>query len=423
MAYYLHHYFDPEFNHQKLRPREGADGSTDARYLGYVQNVVKGQVLAELVDMNHVPRHLAGVLPDRRYISDKPALPAGPNCGPHPDNENLIIALANGYCFYHNGLICVKRLLNVRNKVGFHTGNIFFVNDLAVHGDVQTGFSLQARNILIKGHMESVKVKARGDLVCLGGVTGANLRGFEPETGAAPPDDEETGLPSGLISARGSMRLAFCGHTQLRARKDIIIDGSCSHSTLYAGGNLVIKGRLHGGAVYAGKLVYVQEQLGSSLPGTTRVHLGSNPFLVLALQKADSQVRYLEGKVDYFRRRCAKNEVMDQECRPRLELASRQLDIIRRNRETLLADLELETPEPRMCRVVVPGTIMPGSEIVIAGASLKVTEEMRNKVFRLKNGHIFVDENRKVLMDRVPDGPDRHHLMREYADDAEDTDD
>lgn len=48
MAYYLRHFFNPDFNHKKLRPETLKDGDVSQHYLGYVQNVVAGQVLAEV---------------------------------------------------------------------------------------------------------------------------------------------------------------------------------------------------------------------------------------------------------------------------------------------------------------------------------------------------------------------------------------
>ncbi len=210
MPYYLKHYFMPDFNHKRLRPMAMADGSTAMHYLGYVQNVVAGQVLAELMPLNGIPEgyapkdeapgpdfaqaHSAGVdasLPipaangypeqadvaatledeekeywdflqnldrmDPRFVYNKPVFPLGPNCGRDPENPNRIIALANGYCFYHQGLITVKKLLNVRQDVDFHTGNITFVGDIVVHGDVHPGFSVTGGSVLISraGSMEA----------------------------------------------------------------------------------------------------------------------------------------------------------------------------------------------------------------------------------------------------------------------------
>ena len=144
--YYLHHYFDPDFSHVRLTPPEGADGAVDPHYLGYVQNVVAGQVLAEIVDLEQFP----DTRRDPRFLYRERRLPIGPNCAPHRENPDRIVATSNGYVFYHDGLISVKKMLNVRGNVGFHTGNIMFVGDLAVHGDVLTNFAVHARNVLVK---------------------------------------------------------------------------------------------------------------------------------------------------------------------------------------------------------------------------------------------------------------------------------
>lgn len=385
--YYLHHYFDPDFSHLKLSPREAADGSVDYRYLGYVQNVVAGQVLAEIVDLDEHP----DIRRDPRFIYPHRHLPNGSNCVVHPENPDRLIAAVNGYCFYHQGRINVKKLLNVRGNVGFHTGNIFFVGDLAVHGDVQTGFSLRAANILIKGHMESGKVNAQGDIVCLAGVKGASCCSL----GVSGPESEsheeryfEESLPSALLDAAGTIRLPFCENVQLRAKGNIIIDGSCLHSTIYAGGNLIIKGRLQGGSVYANKTVYVGQQLGSDYASPTRIFMGYSPFEFLHLQKIESSIRYLMGKSAYFRKQAGRNEVMEQEYRPRLELVTRKLAIANGRREGLWRQFAVDEENAPDCRVIVSGKIMPGCEISIARAFYRSDDILENGEFMLRDEEV-----------------------------------
>ncbi len=379
--YYLHHYFDPDFNHMKLSPKEGADGSVDCRYLGYVQNVVAGQLLAEIIDLEQFP----GVKADPRFIYKKRVLPQGPNVSVHPDNPDKLIAATNGYCFYHEGLISVKRLLNVRGNLGFSTGNIFFVNDISVHGDVQTGFAAQANNLLIKGHIESAKVKAAGDIVCLSGVKGANTSALD---GDSPESRDDAGIPSTLLDARGNIRLPFCEHVQLRARGNVVIDGSCMHSTIYVGGNLVIKGRLQGGTVYANGVVLVEGQLGNDYTTTTRIMMGYDPFEFLKLQKLESQIRYLNDKTAYFEKLSARNQVMELEYAPRLELLQRKLKIAHFRRTALWKKFTVDEQNAPRCRVIAPGKVMPGCEIGIAKAYYKTDRYTHNVAFYLENDDI-----------------------------------
>lgn len=385
--YYLHHYFNPDFSHVRLTPQEGEDGSTVQRYLGYVQNVVAGQVLAEIIDLEENPRQTR----DPRFIYKTRHLPVGPNCALHSENPDKIVATANGYVFYHDGRISVKKLLNVRSNVGFHTGNIFFVGDLAVHGDVQTGFSVQAGNVLVKGHIESAKIKAVGDVVCLAGIKGTNTSALkdEPEKAA----DSDGLLPSTLIEARGNVRLPFCEHVQLRARGNLIIDGSCVHSTLYVGGNLVIKGRLQGGTVYANGLVYIEGQLGSDYNMPTRIMMGYDPFDFLTLQKLESQIGYLRDKLTYFEKMAARNQVMEQEYNPRVQLMRRKLKIALARHNALWRKFAVDEQNAPRCRIVVGGTVMPGCEIGIARAYYKSQYMEENVTFKLLDEEILSTPN------------------------------
>lgn len=376
--YYLLHYFDPDFSHLKLAPEQRSDGSAELRNLGYVQNVVAGQVLAEIIAIDKHPN-----MPrDPRFIYKKRHLPIGPNCLPHPDSPDKIIAGANGYVFYYKGFISVKKLLNVRGDVGFHTGNIFFINDLAVHGDVHTGFSIQARNILVKGQVQSAKLKALGDAVCLGGVKGTNTSAIgDSPVELAHPDHY---VPSTLIEATGHIRLPFCEHVQLRARGNIVIDGSCMHSTLYVGGNLLVKGRLQGGVVYANGVVCVEKQLGADYSAPTKIMMGYDPFDFLQLQKLESQIRFLKDKLEYFQKMAARNSVMHLEFSPRIAVMDRKLRIAHKRHALLWRKFSVDEKNAPRCRIIVPGTVMPGCEIGIGRAFLKTDRVAGNIVYRLE---------------------------------------
>ena len=386
--FYLLHHFDPDFSHMSLSPVEEADGSVNPRYLGYVQNVVEGQVLAELVNLDDAPDGKR----DPRFVRPGRELPIGPNCAVHPANPDKVIATANGYVFYHKGLISVKKMLNVRSHVGFHTGNIFFVGDLAVHGDVQTGFSVKAANVLVKGHIESAKVKGVGDVVCLSGIKGDNTSAIRDE-----PEqfDENDRVPSTLVEAGGNLRLPFCEHVQLRARGNVIIDGSCLHSTLYVGGNLVVKGRLQGGTVYANGLVYVEGQLGSDYSMPTRVMMGYSPFEFLKLQKIESQIAWLKDRLAFFEKMAARNQVMEQEYAPRAELMARKLKIALSRHNALWRQFAVDEQSAPKCRVVVPGKVMPGCEIGIARAYYRTNHMDDNVSFFLHGDEVVLQPAKK----------------------------
>ena len=344
MAFYLHHYFDPDFSHQNLAPLSMSDGDVCNRYLGYVQNVVAGQVLAELIDLSQTtdcPDY------DTRFVFPERVFPCGPNCAPHPTNPSRIIATANGYCFYNNGLITVKKLLNVRRDVDFHTGNILFVGDIISHATVRTGFTLQGNKVLVKGTVEGATIKASSDIVCESGLKGAG---------------------SGLLESDGNIKLLFCENMRIRAKGNVEIEGSCLHSEIYVGGSLMVKERLQGGAVYANNIIYVKEQLGGGQNTITKLALGYDPYKFFTLQDIEQEITKLYAKLELFERRVEKKPHLLESHDLPMRLLRRKLSIKRSERDKLLATLEMDERNASRCRIICPGKIKPGLEISIAKA-------------------------------------------------------
>ncbi len=386
MPYYLRHYFSPDFNHEELRPLAMADGSVDPHFLGYVHNVVAGQVLAELEPLTEaqaaailqppqkqddVPElDLQGPEYDSRYVYQERVFPLGPNCKADPENPNRILAAINGFCFYRNGFITVKHLLNVRRDINFHTGNILFVGDVVAHGDVFPGFSLWGNTVLIKGRVDGGFVTAKGRVDSAGGIKGA---------------------PTAGIDAGGAVRLSFCESACVKTRSNLIIEGNCLHSTLYVGGSLIVKGRLQGGAVHANGLVYVKEQLGGGQGANTIIDLGYDPFQYLELEKLSDIISEQQKKIRYYEGRAAANKMHAHECAPLLELARLKLAEARAAREKLSKIFREDEQRMNRCRVVVPGMVHPGVEISIGRAYTKVVDSVSNVLFHARDNEVAQD--------------------------------
>lgn len=422
MPYYLKHYFMPDFNHKRLRPVAMADGSTTMHYLGYVQNVVAGQVMAELEYIDSIPH---GVLPqdgpdlskgafpqhdspeagaslplplevdyperageaetleqeergywdflqnletlDPRFIYNSPVFPVGPNCGRDPQNPNRIIALARGYGFYHQGLITVKKLLNVRHNVDFTTGNITFVGDIVVHGDVHPGFSLTGSGIRVKGRFNGGKIKGRGNVVADNGVKGS---------------------PQATIKAGLTVRIASCERSTIITPGNLIIDGIALHSNLYVGGSLIIKDRLQGGNAHVGGVVYVKEKLGHSQGAPTNISMGYDPIEYLRLYDIKTQRQEQEQRLDSLTKTARKGPRFAEDCAPQMELASRKLEILGRRHKEGWTKLTSDTRKASRARVIVPGVVYPGVEISIGRAYHKVIDEQRDVFYSLHEEEI-----------------------------------
>ena len=346
MTYYLRHYFDPDMNHLALKPKE-SDGESDVYNLGYVQNVIKDQVVAEIV-----PFEQAGPNPDERFILKEPVFPLGPNTHLDPENSRYLKSDINGYVFYLDGKITVKHVLNVRSDVSFQTGNIFFVGDMAVHGSVRAGFQAQANAVRVMGMVEGGRVRSRGDMLVEAGARGS--------AGG-----------KGRLIAGGRIVCPFVEKLEVRAGDAIVIEKYCLYSTLYVGTNLVVKGSLYGSTVNAYGSVYVGAQLGNKAAVPTKIYLGYSPQTIRELEKLDAYIANVSQRVTH------------------LSAIAGHLPPETPNGQHLYVD------EERMqnCRLIVPGIVYPGVEVSIGKAYMLVERQFENVCFRLSQEDIIVVPN------------------------------
>lgn len=353
MWYYIRHYFEHSFDHTHLKPLADAKGRINLRNLNYVQNVVEGQVLAEVLPLTKD----MSPLPEKRFIRSEPTLPVGPNTAIDPNNPHRLISTINGFVFYNNNEITVKHLLNVRRDIDLHTGNIAFVGDLAVHGDVHSEFELRANNILVKGIIEGAFLRAFGSIVGEGGLKGGQ---------------------SGKVIADGDIRMAFAETGEIRAHGKVAIDGSCMHCNIYSGSDVVIHGRLLGGVVRAHKKVFVSTRAGFTSDTQTQIVLGEDPFIYRMLRKSEEEYNRVSSILEGYEQlleRYKKDD--DRDFEKRYKLIAKKKEIYCKQVHDLKQQLAASF-SAKDAMLIVPGEILPGVTVTIGGVSLKITQPETN---------------------------------------------
>ena len=368
MQYYLRHYFNPDFDYLRPKPGIGEDGeSSDLYSLGYVQNVIAGQLLAEVI-----PLEQAGAEPDPRFVLSRPVLPGGANTRVDPAYPNYLLSTSNGYVFYNNGKITVKRLLNVRQDVSFRTGNIFFVGDMAVHGSVRSGFSVQANNLRIMGMVEGGVARARRDLMVDGGARG----------GAGQHC---------LLDAGDKLLTPFLEKIEARARGDMVVEKYCLYSTVYAGANMVVREQVYGSTINAYGSVYVGRQLGNKAAISTKIYLGYDPLSIRQLEKIDKIISGLSQSITHLKAVAGHLPPDANEASRKLARLVEQRERIMKQRTELWSKLYLDENYMQNCRLMVPGKVYPGVEISVGRAFMLVERPYESVLFRLCYDDIIVE--------------------------------
>ncbi|MGE9986022.1 FapA family protein [Desulfovibrio sp. SGI.169] len=367
MQYYLRHYFNPDFDYLHLKPGDKAAGNLGLYTFGYAQNVITGQLLAEIIPLEQLESK-----PDPRFVLNKPELPIGANTRVDPAYPNYLLADANGYVFYYRGKITVKGLLNVRQDVGFHTGNVFFVGDLAVHGSVRAGFSVQANNLKISGIVEGGQVRVRRDLLVKGGARGGAGRHC-------------------LLDAGGKLLTRFMEKIEARARGNIVVDKYCLYSTVYAGANLVVLDQLYGSTVNAYGNVYVGKQLGNKAAIPTQIYLGYDTLTVRNLEKIEKLIAELSQSITHLNAVAGHLPPDANDASRKLTRLIKQREMVMKRRAELAARISLDEKNVQNCRLMAPGKVFPGVELSIGRAFMLVERPYENVQFRLNQDDIVVE--------------------------------
>ena len=369
MRYYLRHYFNPDFDYLRAKPGGGVgtDENADLYSLGYVQNVIAGQILAEMVPLDELEEE-----PDPRFVRSGEDFPAGANTRVDPAYPRYLLATAKGYVFYNEGRITVKSLLNVRRDVSFHTGNIFFVGDMAVHGSVRSGFSVQANNLRIMGMVEGGVVRARRDLMVEGGARGGSGQHC-------------------LLDSGGKLLVPFLEKVEARARGNMLIDKYCLYSTVYAGANMVVRGQMYGSTVNAYGSVHVGAQLGNRAAVPTKVYLGYDPLNIRHLEKIDQMIATLSQTITHLKAVAGHLPPDASEASRKLARLTARREVVMRRRTELWTHLSQDETSLQSCRLMVAGTVHPGVEISIGRAFMLVERPYENVLFRLCYNDIVVE--------------------------------
>ncbi len=368
MPYHLKHHFEPGFDFKHLKPVERADGSVDHYNLGYVQNVSPGDLLAQWVPLP--PEGLVEQAGEQKpVVSAERTFPAGENVAVDPGDPGRLLATAKGYPYYdEQGRISVKTLLNVRSDVDFHTGNIHFLGNVVIHGDVRSGFQVLGGNVLVRGCVDGALVRAQESLATESGVKGAN----------------QAVLKAGL-----DMRLPFSENAVLLAGRRIQVETACMHCQIYAGRQVAVRGRLIGGSTWCTDTVFVGESLGGAMATETEIVLGYDATMVNKAHLVETQIRETMVRLRECRESAAKGPELEEEFAPRIASLEDRLEKFEARRRAIWDGITA-AEHLEACRVVVPGRVRPGVEISIGPARYVVDDDMRDICFRYLDGEVVV---------------------------------
>ena len=343
-----------------------------------IPSVRKGQLLASVVPpMKGIPgKDVTG-----RIIPAKPGRPLRVKAGNNVMFESgQFYATCDGQVSITGKAISVNPVFEVQGDLDLRTGNIDFVGNITIRGNVPSGYELKAGgDIVVDGLVEAANLHAEGNIVIKGGVAGAM---------------------KGQVLAGGSVLANYLNQANVKAGQDIIVRSSILHSKLTAGGNVDCRtGTVIGGTLSAGRNILVKE-LGNELFTKTELAVGWDPLLESAELETLQFIETAKANI----RKLTEIEVKLTEIGSRTgALTNEQQQMIakqqntRRNLETslseLLAELEflqIEKQDRLLSSLFVFEKVFPNTKVYFGKYALLTNQHYKKVSFHFENSEISI---------------------------------
>ncbi len=355
-----------------MKPEVDANGNVNFHKLSVISLVKEGDLLARLIQTQP---GMPGI-----NIKGQELLPAkgkpiriryGKNTRINEEKTELY-ADKSGLVKVVDEKIIVNNIYEVAGNVGSSTGDITFDGSIVVHGNVITGFRVEAtEDIEVMGGVEGATILAGGMITLHSGIQGMGKSNIQ-----CGGDLHTKFIEQADVACGGNIYSEAILHSKVSCKGEIIVDGK--------------KGMISGGNVRAGQLVS-SRILGSHMGTVTEVEVGIDPALLeeynelrKGLGKIKEEAQNLEKVILLLNKRKEMTGELDEEKAEMYKSAVRNkvflTNKITKN-ERRIQELKEEVEHRNSGLVKVSGNVYPGVRIGIGNVYYFVKEEVKYAAF------------------------------------------
>ena len=155
---------------------EDSKGYVDFKDIGTVRNISSGTIIANIIlETKGQEGTTVFNTPIRALDGAPPTVTFSENIAVSDDRLTMI-ATADGNLVWKEGRFSVETVVKIDGDIDISTGNIEFVGDVIVRGDVKEGFVVTSgKDILIHGGVFSSNITASGKITVRKGAIGSTL--------------------------------------------------------------------------------------------------------------------------------------------------------------------------------------------------------------------------------------------------------
>lgn len=350
------------------KPKMNEDGSVDFHQLDTITPVKEGDKLVTLtpavmgkpgIDVTGHVIKPAAVKPVKLRQEKNTQL---------SEDGLTLLSSVSGLVSLIDGKVFVSNIYDIPADVDTSTGDIKFAGSVIVHGNVLTGFSVEADgDIIVDGVVEGAYLKAGGQIVLKRGIQG---------------------MGRGVLEAKGNIITKFIENATVRTEGYVATE-AIMHSSVTANGEVTASGKrgfIVGGEIHSGTGISVRTA-GSMMGTATLLEIGADPALMEEYHQIDEELPELEGELEKVKQM---DEVLTKRMKAGERLAPDKLALlqnVRTTREELeqkLADslarmdaLQEIAGAQSGGSIRVSGVIYPGCKVIMYNITYHVRTELK----------------------------------------------
>ncbi|MFW6264556.1 MAG: DUF342 domain-containing protein [Bacillota bacterium] len=356
------------------------DGSMDYFNLGLITNVEPGDILVTKEDP---VAGKAGTGVDGEKIEPSNPkdvkLPRGKNTE-IKDDYTLVARGAGQVVVNDRDKVEVLPIYEIKGDVDLSTGNIDFVGNVKVNGNITEGFKVRADgNVEVRGNVSIANIEAGGNVIIQHGFIGKN---------------------KSVIKAKGDVKVKFVENASIITEKNIYVADAVMHSKLTAGDSIEVvekKGLLVGGISKAGKKI-IANIIGSSLATTTQLEAGVDPEIKAKLRELQEEIKGIQSNLTKSLKaiRILEQLKESQNGLPeekvimyyQLQKTEKQLQKVLEDKERNIEEIRAKLDVSQNGYIQAKKKLYPGVKIIIGNAQMNIHNEIPAVKFLEQEGEI-----------------------------------
>lgn len=341
-------------------------GQLDYMSLNTVQNVAEGDVICRIIPPTE---GMPGRTVTDKELPARDGRPASPPAGRNTqvsEDGRTLVAAKSGHVEFTGRGFQVKPVLDIEGNVDYSTGNINFVGDVHIKGDVLSGFSVRAMgDIIVEGVVEACSIESGGDLTVVKGIVG-----------------NEQAVIRAQRSIFAKYMESCCVYARVSLHTDCIV--SCD---VYSDGVVEARsgrGTIIGGRIWAAKEISANT-IGSQSELPTAISLGGLPCEEFEREVVTREIAETEADLERTEQQPDSAHKLTHLSKTRVKLAinKNKLEQIDKDLQLLRENSEEQNTGRLVCDIAYGGT-----EITIGSATLRLRQEVRPCTAKLTGDEI-----------------------------------